>query len=544
MHERAIKITNIDTSTITIDYVNNVLENNNLNLSVTNTNDDLLISTDTNEVLNIDNLNDTELNNITDILINNDIRYVCVAKCRDCGEYVLDDYETINTRPSWRDHDYYYVCRDCIDNDTKYFLCSDCEEWYDNTYDRYTYNDTYICEDCKDENYTWCECCDELVYNDDAYYCERHDAYYCESCYEEYHSECEEQNLLYGYHSFRDWQPHHLENETPQFYIGHELEIDNGDNMRQAVDIINDLNGIPMHDGSLSDSGIEFISHPLSYKYMLSLEDDYRQAFDELINLGYKSHNTNTCGLHFHVTRPQDTTIIDRIMLFMETYKEEIILLSRRHANELSRWSRFLSDKRQNLDTKVIKSLDYIVKNKDTYDRYMALNLTNTNTIEFRFFKGTLKYETFMADFEFINNLVEYASNLELPIEKMTWTLITSKGKYLPQYIEEHNLKTDKPIVDYSKELLVKFNEEKEEIKIKLEKYTTDTLHEISTLARRRNNTSQKLEDTYNKIFTLNERLNSLKYMRNSYEHLETLDYNRLNDIKESIKYFEERLGA
>lgn len=438
---------------------------------------------------------------LNEILSNNGILWFRAIKCHDCGEWTTE-YYYINSR-----HGDFNVCSECSKD---YFYCYDCEEYYDDSYETF------------------------MIHNGEEV---------CESCWDDH-----EDNLLYDYHEFNDWRLHHLPEEInenkPEFYIGHELEIDDGDDMKEAVNIINNIDGICMHDGSLSDSGIEFISHPLSYNYMLSKEEDYRKAFDKLANdCDYKSHNTNTCGLHFHVTRPTNSRIIDRIILFMETYKEEIFTLSRRKTEELNRWSRFLSDKRSSTNPKIIKSLDYIVNNKDTCDRYMALNLTNSNTIEFRFFKGTLKYETFMADFEFVNNLVHFASDLDLPIEEMTWEKVVSVGKFLPQYITEKNLHTDKPIVDYSKEMVIEYNKEKSDIRIQVDNLIAEILKTIANKARTKNNTSQKLRQTTNVIYTYNEQLSNLQKLVYDLENIDIFNYNKLNNIKSNLQYIKERLG-
>jgi len=465
-------------------------------------------------------------------LMNFNINFEYGVFCQDCGKWSTSFEEVFSKNGG------FYICDECKD---KYFCCNDCGELYDDTYETFNINGNEICEECYYNNYSHCDNCGEIVNNDDLHYCDDCDRCYCDSCWEDHYHE---ENLLYDYHEFNDWVPKKTEDEPePPFYIGHELEIDNGDDMEEAVETINNINGICMHDGSLSYRGIEFISHPLSYNYMLSQEQAYRKAFEHLVDLGYKSHDTDTCGLHFHVSRPHDDKIIDRIILFMETYKEEIITLSRRKNVELNRWSRFLSDKRSATNSKVIKSLDYIVNNKDTCDRYMALNLTNRNTIEFRFFKGTLNYETFMADFEFVNNLVTFASDLDLPVEEMTWEKVVSVGRFLPQYIEEKNLHSDKPIIDYSKELIVEFNTKKNETRIKVDNLLSEILKAISNKARTKNNTSQKLRTTCNTIYNLMEELTKVQTFVYELENINKLNYDLLNNIDCEANRLKERLG-
>lgn len=478
-------------------------------------------------------------NPVKEILKENNIRTESAIFCKDCENWTTN-YYTVYTRGG----DSFYVCGDCSQD---YFYCEDCGDLFDDTVDTYTTHDERdICEFCRNDYYFECCDCNDIYHEDHMHYCDDCDRAYCDNCWDDHYKEHhEEDSLLYDYHEFTDWRLKKTPEEpTPEFYIGHELEIDDGHDMREAVDIINSIDGVCMHDGSLNDEGIEFISHPMSYNYMLSQEEKYKKAFEELSNnCGYKSHNTTTCGLHFHVTKPRDSKIIDRIILFMETYKEEIISLSRRKRDELNRWSRFLSDKKQGTNPKVIKSLDYIVNNKDFGDRYMALNLTNYNTIEFRFFKGTLKYETFMADFEFVNNLVHFASDLTIPVEELTWTLVTSVGKFLPNYVNEHNLQSDRPIVDYSKENLVKFNEDKTKVRIEADNLIAEILKAISNKARTKNNTSQKLKVTSNLIYKYNEEIQRLYYIVYELENLDIFNYDKLTDLKSTIKSIKERVG-
>ena len=473
---------------------------------------------------------------VQQLLREHNIIFSPIVKCQRCGNWTQDFMLINNNREG------YYICNDCLEEYPQdYWYCEHCNDYFDDTVNSYTTVDGYtICQWCRDDYYFTCPGCNEIFHVDNGYYSDDDDTYYCPDCYDN-----NPRNLLYDYHEFRDWQPHHTEEENttpPEFYIGHELEIDNGHNMSDAVDTISRVEGICMHDGSLSSNGIEFISHPFSYKYMLSQEENYRKTFNNLIDLGYKSHETSTCGLHFHVTRPNDPVIVDRIILFMETYKEEIFKISRRQSSELNRWSRFLSDTRRSVNEKVIKSLDYIVNNKETSDRYMALNLTNRKTIEFRFFKGTLNYDTFMADFEFVNNLVHYASDLSLPVEELTWTLVTSQGKFLPHYIEEHNLQSDKPIIDYSKELIVEFNEKKDKLRIKADTLLAEILKRISNKARTKNNTSQKLKETYTSISNLTMYLNDIRVVMYNLENGDMFNTD-IDYLKSTLALVERKLG-
>jgi hypothetical protein len=78
-------------------------------------------------------------------------------------------------------------------------------------------------------------------------------------------------------------------------------------------------------------------------------------------------------------------------------------------------------------------------------DRYDALNLNNSQTIEFRIFKGTLKYESLMAAVEFVNALVNFTmpaspAGCNLSTERFTRFIESfpqrSETKFLRSYLK------------------------------------------------------------------------------------------------------------
>ena len=386
--------------------------------------------------------------------------------CDDCGEEVESQEDLIYVESEDR-----YVCQSCFDDN--YYTCEDCGEVVhrDNIHWVGSYDDRGVCDSCIDD-YLYCDDCGHYYPSDEVEYHEEDDAYYCYDCAGNHRSR------IYGYHTFNDWEFYKTDSEEePPFYIGHELEVENPRNDNSCVDYLYDnLNVVCMHDGSLN-TGYEIISHPQSFNYIMENKEKYKMAFEKLISNGYKSHETDTCGLHFHVSRPfynrirelenkydkteeevkeleelraKQNEIIDRIILVMETYKEELIQFSRRNPSQLSRWAKFMSD-RTSTPSGGIKSLYYIKKHKDTCDRYQALNLTNRATIEFRIFRGTLKYETFMASIELVNNIVKQCSDLSIPITDINWKTIT-EGEFAPQYCIDRGIETDKVIVDNSEE--------------------------------------------------------------------------------------------
>lgn len=375
--------------------------------------------------------------------------------CDCCGEVVrIDDAVHISNTES-------YVCEECAQNN--FYQCAECGEWFD--YERggiETASGSHVCESCVDDYY-YCEECSQYYHGDDMIYCDSADCYLCPDCYENYEEE-QGNGRIYSYHEFRNWILYKTTNENPPFYIGFELEIQpkDGDTSNEAEalkTIYDNLNAICSHDGSLGSGGFEIVSHPQSFNFIMEHQQQLQNTLNALIRLNYTSHDNNNCGLHFHVTRPENPEIIDRLWLILETYKKEILLLSRRTNSQIARWAQFLSDS-NTTDAEKLKSLYYIKKTDKNCTRYMALNNENKKTIEFRFFKGTLKFPTFMACLEFINNLMTLCSDLSIPIEKITWDKLCD-GLYIHDYIFERGIVANFAPIDKSLKIIKKENKEK-----------------------------------------------------------------------------------
>ena len=55
--------------------------------------------------------------------------------------------------------------------------------------------------------------------------------------------------------------------------------------------------------------------------------------------------------------------------------------------------------------------------------RYVAVNLENYETIEFRLFRGTLRYETFIATLQLVNEICNTALCLtDRELENLSWS--------------------------------------------------------------------------------------------------------------------------
>ena len=161
------------------------------------------------------------------------------------------------------------------------------------------------------------------------------------------------------------------------------------------------------------------------------------------IHLGYRSHNTSTCGLHVHVnrscmgeTREEQDEIISRILFFVEKNWNELLKFSRRSEYSMNRWAA-----RYGFEKTGKEILDKAKKGNN--GRYAALNLCNYSTIEFRLFRGTLKYNTFIATIELVNLIVDTAIYYtEDELQKLSWSEFVSRitEPELITYLKERNL--------------------------------------------------------------------------------------------------------
>lgn len=304
-----------------------------------------------------------------------------------------------------------------------------------------SYGDEYtnLCRYCYDNYYTRCETCDALVHVDDAYHYNNSD--YCSECY---HDEVDKCRNIHDY----SYKPEPIFYGDSSRYFGVELEIDGAgkddENAEKLLKIANsDGNSEHVYiksDGSLDD-GMEIISHPMSLEYhkQFCWEEIMRMA----ISLGYRSHQTSTCGLHIHVNRSclgdtheEQDEVISRILFFVETHWAELLKFSRRSEYSMNRWAA-----RYGFEKTGREILDKAKKGNN--GRYAAVNLMNYSTIEFRLFRGTLKYNTLIAAIELVNEICDLAIHLtDEGIEKMSWSEFVDaiETPELIQYLKERRL--------------------------------------------------------------------------------------------------------
>ena len=333
--------------------------------------------------------------------------------CFNCGAKLTE--ETEYTFDGKR------MCQHCYDNLT--VTCDNCGEriWRENERgdDAHT-----LCISCYENCYTNCEDCGRLIHNDDAYYEDGEDYPYCHNCFEKLNN-----HAIKNY----SYKPEPIFYGSGSLFYGVELEIDKGgeehSNAQSLIEIAN-KNGEHIyckHDGSIHD-GFEIVSHPMTLDYHIN-DMNWLNVFDKATEMDYRSHNNSTCGLHIHVNRSafgesydEQEKAIGRVVYFVEKHWNELVKFSRRTPENLNQWaSRFATI--SNTTTETYNK----AKNKHM-GRYVAVNLENSNTIEFRLFRGTLRYKTFLATLQLVDEICFYAIRLlDKEIEELSWSDFVSR---------------------------------------------------------------------------------------------------------------------
>lgn len=387
-----------------------------------------------------------------------------VLTCYDCGNVIEEGDE------HYTNGDGDTICEYCYDEN--YFTCDRCGEVVSRDYMNCMNNGDYICDNCYDsEGCFTCDRCGEHFYGD-GNYCEDDDNYYCDYCYDEVCDEYSDSDdyddegyrgIIKSYHN-RDipitfkYTQKDLTNDL-LFAKGFEHTADNLLKMGMEIEVINKENKISNNemagmireefeelelvfeeDGSLGN-GFEIITQPMSMSYIREHEDDFKRICEMLVENGFTSHDGNKCGQHIHFSKSYFNDNYDKyvgkLQLFFERYKDEIYRFSRRTSTG---WCSWISDN-ASYNKEYFKSskilCDYAKRNTG---HGVNINLENSNTIEIRVFRGTLKFETLMSNFEFVNSLVHIIR--EKTTRKINFDkVINYEGnKYVQQYCLEKGI--------------------------------------------------------------------------------------------------------
>lgn len=327
-----------------------------------------------------------------------DVHASCTNTCDPCGRnYARWNGDSRLTTITMERYFGIDRCPSCVDelleeyggsNEFKY--CGSCESMETRSAFR-DFQGTGYCEDCYHDYVHNCDECDTDYWHEDSHDCD------------------DISNLVHDY-SYRP-RPHFF--GEGKYYFGFELEVESNNNSRkQGANYVIDNLGSHAYlkrDASL-DEGFEIVTHPHTL-------DEYQKNFNwdcmsGLRRLGYRSWDTRTCGLHVHVSRTA----------FGEINKQADLLKAQAH--EL-RFIKLIYDNQRQIERLAGRSSSYArfndkgnlanrVKYGQQDDRYEAVNSQNSETLEVRVFKGSLKPARVLSAIELVHASVEYTRDLKV----------------------------------------------------------------------------------------------------------------------------------
>lgn len=251
--------------------------------------------------------------------------------------------------------------------------------------------------------------------------------------------------------------------------FGVELECEprnDGGNVRMdAYELSDRIDEIPggrtycKSDGSLSN-GVEIVSHPGTLAHHMYVMH-WRQIQRTCEKAGFRSHDAANSGLHVHVGRAQlgstdaeRDDVTRKVQVLFALYTAELTRFSRRRRSCLEQWAPIDSLSVTPDDIRHVRSGAQLARwatasvpayRSNHNDRYTAVNVTNTNTVEIRIFRGTLKRDTLIAAVQLVSNVFEYAMAHDwADIPASTWADVAVYKPYkeLTDYLVARNLLT------------------------------------------------------------------------------------------------------
>lgn len=169
-------------------------------------------------------------------------------------------------------------------------------------------------------------------------------------------------------------------------------------------------------DGSLHN-GIEIVTAPRTIDEILCDTGIIKAGLKNVVKMGGRSHDTQTCGLHIHVSKSSiPEQVRDKVRQFIKSNRSYFLKISRRNESSFNQWCSTSASRGS---------------------RYRAVNETS-KTLEFRIFRGTLKSETFFAAVELVDAVLNYLEeslrnnvNARCTFKKFALWIHQSKKRYI-----------------------------------------------------------------------------------------------------------------
>jgi hypothetical protein len=205
-------------------------------------------------------------------------------------------------------------------------------------------------------------------------------------------------------------------------YLGWELEAQGtGRPLRDAVDyayrLESEFNIAYLKMDSSVSGGFEIVTHPFAHNKIRDAHAYWETVEQLRTNYRMRSWDTDCCGLHIHISRDgfNGGAHLHRFLRLVYGNAEMMARFGGRKSNHYADFG----DVWKSNDYGVpIRTFKHKVEGSGSWSRsqrHSAVNTTNPETIELRFFRGTLRKESILAALDFAHAAVEYTRDLRSP---------------------------------------------------------------------------------------------------------------------------------
>jgi hypothetical protein len=204
-------------------------------------------------------------------------------------------------------------------------------------------------------------------------------------------------------------------------YLGFELETEVQSVESGAKYASMNLDGVAYlkHDGSIG-SGFEIVTHPHTHH---EYRENSKLLWDtiELLRTKYgaRSWDTDTCGLHIHLSRSGFSSGAHLHRFIALVYHNAPQMM--KFAGRKTRFARFNDVYTFDEYDRPVFSIKHKTGNpsRNNSERYSAVNTQNSSTIELRFFRGTMNTSGVLSALDLAQAMVEYTRELRLDDVKL-----------------------------------------------------------------------------------------------------------------------------
>ena len=351
--------------------------------------------------------------------------------CSECGT-VCERCNTVENNDDTHTVQNEEWCQGCYENHS--FYCESCEDSYNSYYDNWYVQGSTYCQDCYESNCYYCDEHDEYFNNDSPCDCNtataiRHDC----GCRGHIHNySCKPMLEFKGV-------------SRKGVYLGFELETEirgSSTTLNEAAEFASTTLAsiaILKNDASIGRdgySGFEIVTQPHTHSEYRDNSALLWQTIDKLrTDYHARSWDTTTCGLHIHVSRAGFTSGAHTHRFIAFIYHNSEMMM--KFAGRKSDFARFNDVYKFDEYDKPVMSFKHKTGNPQRHssERYSAVNTQNRDTLELRFFRGTMNPSGVLSALDLTQALVEYTRELRLDDVKLgalTW-------EWFIDYVRDNN---------------------------------------------------------------------------------------------------------